>query len=114
MKKYFIDFLVGLVLGVIYLLLSTIFELDLIGVDVVLSQFSGTIGALLSGIWFVVLGIIPFLIYKFTPLFRKHHGGISPKAYISSFLSFSLGIYLSYFIFLLIAAIAFSQTTGPF
>jgi len=86
----------------------------LVGFDFVIRKFPIFENLFLLGIPYVVLGIFPFAFYVTTPMYKKSHQRRDRKVFLISFLVFATGIYLSYFVFLLSAAFAFSLTTGPF
>ena len=121
MKRYLIDLVVGFCAGFIFffgghLIAGITYGAGgLVGFDTITKIFPLFANLIpFIGVIYIMLGIVPFLVYITTPWYRKHHKETSAKIILYSFCLFSLGIYLSFFAFLLVAAFAFSLTTGPF
>ncbi len=114
MKKYLFDAGVGLILGFIYFFGSIFFDAAFIGTDFFLTvEFGGTKGWLLLGLFTIILGIVPFSIYFYLPVYEKFHLARNFKLFLLSFLLFSVGVSFAYLLFLLLAVISISQWSGP-
>lgn len=103
MKKYLIDFLVGVLLGIVF-----IFGPVIGGGDFFLlfseAFLNVTSHFLALSLFYVGLGIVPFILYVTLPIYKRLHVARDLKNAFFSFISFSLGIYLTISAFLLLVA----------
>lgn len=115
MKKYFIDFIIGLVIGLVFLIGPGIITGlgGLVGFDTLIKFFpqlrnnTKWAESILLFIY-LVLGIIPFGIYVTTSFYKKLHPS-SKRVLFFSLLSFFLGIFVAYLANVVVIVIAFSR-----
>ena len=113
MKKYFQDFVFGTIISFLFLVLPGFFTdaWGLPGADLVSRLFPnlGTNrGIILIVISYVLLGLIPFSIYIYTPFYKKKHPIINFKTLFLSFLSFSFGLILLFALLIVVALMSFT------
>jgi hypothetical protein len=114
MKRYLKDFLVGFVIGALYFFGSTLLDLEFLGSDLYTRLgLGGVVGLIVFGFWFVILGVLPFIVYVVSPLYRKDKLELKSLYLARSFTFFSSGIYASFLLWLLFMLFAISQISGP-
>lgn len=114
MRRYFLDFFWGLMIGFLFFFLSiAVFEHDLTMLEYFSVQFSFNPNLIISVAWMLAFGILIFPAYALLSawVLRVSFWKIIRRP--SSFLSFATGFLLSYLCYFIFAAYAFSLTEGP-
>jgi hypothetical protein len=112
MKKHFIDFAAGLGLGLLFLVVPYFLPGigGAFGFDVVAAVFPALpsgMALFLALVFYLLLGLVLFWIYSLTPFYRKRHEG--RLGIVFSFVSFFLGIVLSFLVLVALAEFALSM-----
>ena len=105
MKKYFVDFGVGLILGIAYFWGLILLGIDWLGVTTLIekSSLDNTTRYLTFALFSTLLSMVPFVFYLLSPLYKKFY---SPKSILTIFYSlilFAFGFIIPYIIFMIVA-----------